>query len=385
MSSIVSARCWLPQEDFSWRTLWNTFVRRFPVDWAAISAVKTIGSRWVTGLLCIWLGTFLLFLRTPIKCYVYVSCLCGHILLGQSFSQWLNRAVCERARWGVGSNSGNRTQEWIKQTAREETNWAVIGLCGFSWPPFYWKDIFFSKCQLQRPGHKIMSTQCWQSMLPLHVSELTSSIRIMVCWLRVLFLSGLDRHGLRKLALCEGPGGSFSVGALVVLSDWWVVITGLGLSSSFSRAKCGNVALENPRLMTSGNNAQVDPQHHNWNACEGGKEKNVAENRVEGSNHSCVWTLLLWGRTLLNIQNLHYFLSVLTITFSLFYELSQSCVLTGAEDEDCWLYLITQELLNRFWWDFFTRGISWPKPQVIKLKWPSVKVTYMSKSMFFWP
>lgn len=88
-----------------------------------------------------------------------------------------------------------------------------------------------------------------------------------VCWLGVLFLSGLDGHGLGKLALCEGPGGSFSVGALAVLSDWWVVITELGLGSSCSRVKCGNVALENPCLMTSGNNAQVDPQHHNWNVC----------------------------------------------------------------------------------------------------------------------
>lgn len=40
-------------------------------------------------------------------------------------------------------------KKWVKQQAREETQWAVIGLCGFSCPPFYQRDNFFSKCRLK--------------------------------------------------------------------------------------------------------------------------------------------------------------------------------------------------------------------------------------------
>lgn len=67
------------------------------------------------------------------------------------------------------------------------------------------------------------------------------------------------------------------------------MITGLGLNSSCSRVKCGNVALENPHLMTSGNAAQVHPQHSVWSVCgcnaKRGREGKVAENRAEGGEH----------------------------------------------------------------------------------------------------
>lgn len=126
----------------------------FPVDWAAISTTKTnkllLGIRTV----CICLDTFFLF-PFSLGSYnmLYTVCLLsvwshpvGWEISPMADKEYaLHQQPCERARWGVSSNSSSGGKKWIKQKAREETHQAVIGLCGFSWPPFYWRDNFFSK------------------------------------------------------------------------------------------------------------------------------------------------------------------------------------------------------------------------------------------------
>lgn len=124
----------------------------------------------------------------------------------------LTPAACEPARWGVSSNSGSRGKEWIKQKAHEETQWAVIGLCGFfSGNHFTEGAISFQNVgpELSHSARKSTRTQCWQidicsSVLPVHVNELTFSILVMCLgseeprlvpgWL----LSGLDWRGAEQ-------------------------------------------------------------------------------------------------------------------------------------------------------------------------------------------